>query len=52
MSNFSLKYYPQIIHEGNENRENGHQLKKLLIVKQILFDSILGKYREFYVDNA
>ena len=26
--------------------------KKLLIVKQILFDSTLGKYREFYVDNA
>ena len=41
-SNFSLQYYPWITHEGHENKENGHQPKKLLIVKQILLISMLG----------
>ena len=34
--NFSLQYYPYIKQLGHENKGNDHQLKKLLIVKQIL----------------
>ena len=30
------------MYEGHENKGNGHQLKKLSIVKQILLDSTLG----------
>ena len=30
------------MHEGHENKEKDHQLKKLSIVKKILLDSTLG----------
>ena len=40
-SNFSLQYHPWITHEGHENKRNDHQLRKLLIVWQILFVSTL-----------
>ena len=33
---------PLITHQGYENKGNDHQLKKLLIVKQILFVSTIG----------
>ena len=39
--NFFLYYHPQIIHLGYKNRGNGHQLKKLLIAKQILLVNTL-----------
>ena len=42
-SNFSLKYHPWVTHEGDKNKWNDHQLKKLLIVQQILFVRTLGK---------
>ena len=32
------------MHEGHEIKENKHQLKKLLIVKQILLVSTLGNF--------
>ena len=35
-SNFSLHYQHWIIHQDHENKGNDHQIKKLLIVKQIL----------------
>ena len=35
-SNFSLQSHPWIKHEGHENRENDHQVKKLLIFEQTL----------------
>ena len=35
-SNFSLQYHTWIKHKGHENKLNDHQLKKLLIVRQIL----------------
>ena len=40
-SNFSLQDYPWITQPGHENKGNDHQLKKLLIVKQILLVSTL-----------
>ena len=40
-SNFSLQYHPWITHEGDENKRNDHQLRKLLIVWQILLVSAL-----------
>ena len=33
---------PLITHQGHENKGNDHQLKKLLIVKQILLTSTIG----------
>ena len=33
---------PLITHQGHENKGNDHQLKKLLIVKQILLVSTIG----------
>ena len=39
MANFSLQHHPWIKHKGHENKVNDHQLKKLLIVKQILLVS-------------
>ena len=33
-------------------KENDHQHKQLLIVKQILIDSTLGKYRDKYGEYA
>ena len=41
-SNFSLPYHPWIKHEGHESKGSDHQLKKLLIVRQILLVSTLG----------
>ena len=40
--NFSLQYHPRIPHLGYESKGNDCQLKKLLIVKQILLVSTLG----------
>ena len=34
-TNFSLQYHPRITNLGYENKGNDHQLKKLLIVKEI-----------------
>ena len=42
VSNFSLQYHHWIAHEGHENKAHDQQLKKLLIVRQILLDSALG----------
>ena len=41
-SNFSLQYHPWIKHKGQENKGKDHQLKKLLIVTQILLVNTLG----------
>ena len=41
-SNFSLQYLPLIKHLGHKNKENDHQLKRLLNVKQVLFISTSG----------
>ena len=41
-SHFSLQYHPWIKHLGQENIENDHQRKKLLIVKQTVLVSALG----------
>ena len=38
-SNFSLQYHPRIKHKGLENKGTDHQLKKPLIVTQILLVS-------------
>ena len=38
-SEFSLQYHSWIKHLGHENRGDDHQLKKVLIVKQILLFS-------------
>ena len=43
--NFSLQYHPWITLEGHENKGNDHQLKKLLIVTQILNISTLGNIK-------
>ena len=40
--NFSLQYHPWISHHGHKNKRNDHQIKKFLIIKQILPVSILG----------
>ena len=40
--NFSLQDHPWITLKSHENIRNDHQLKKLLIVKQILLVSTLG----------
>ena len=40
-SNFSLQYHPWITYLGHENQGNDYQLKKLLIVEQILLVSTL-----------
>ena len=42
VSNFSLQYHHWIAHDGHENKGHDQQLKKLLIVRQILLDSALG----------
>ena len=42
-SNFSLQYHPWIKHKGHKNKGNDHQLKKLLIVKQVHFVSTSRK---------
>ena len=39
--NFSLQYHPWISHQGHKNKRNDHQIKKFLIIKQILPVSIL-----------
>ena len=39
---FSLQYHPWIKHESHKNRRDDHQLKQLLIVKQILLVSLFG----------
>ena len=44
-SNFSLPYHPWITLESHENRGVDHQLKQLLIVKQILLVSPFGNVR-------
>ena len=41
-SNFSLWYHLWIKHESHEKRGDDHQLKQLLIVKQILLVSLFG----------
>ena len=41
MYNFSLQYHPGITHIGYENKRSDHQLRKFLIVKQILLVSTL-----------
>ena len=41
-SNFSLQYHPWIKHQSHENNGNDHQLKELLIIKEILLGSTLG----------
>ena len=50
-SNFSLQDCPWIEHLGYGNKGNDQQLKKFLIVKQILLSRTLGnvkgKYREY-----
>ena len=38
----SLQYHPWIKHWGHENKGNDHQVKQLLIIKQILLVSSLG----------
>ena len=40
-SNFSLQYQHWITHKCQENKSNYHQLKKLLIIRQILLVSTL-----------
>ena len=42
VSHFSLQYHHWIAHDGHENKANDQQLKKLLIIGQILLDSALG----------
>ena len=42
---FSLYYHPWIKHEGQENKGRDHQLKKRLIIKQILLVSTLGNVK-------
>ena len=42
---FSLYYHPWIKHEGQENKGRDHQLKKRLIIKQILLVSTLGNIK-------
>ena len=44
-SNFSSQYHHWITRSDHENKGNNHQLKKLLILKQILLTSILGNVR-------
>ena len=39
---FSLQYFSWITHQDQENIRNDHQLKRLLIVKQILLVNTLG----------
>ena len=43
-----MQYLFWIIHEGLKNEGNDHQLKKLLIVNQILLVSTLRMYDEQY----
>ena len=50
-SSFSLQYHPWIKHQGHEYQVCDHQLKKFLIVKQILLVSTLGKFIENSVEN-
>lgn len=38
-SNLSLQHHPRIKLLSQENKENDHQLKKLLIIRQILLES-------------
>ena len=40
--NFSIWYHPWMTLQGHKNKGNDHQLKELLIVKQILLVSTLG----------
>ena len=39
---FSFQYHPYNKHWGLENKRNDHQLKTLLIVKEILFVRTIG----------
>ena len=48
-SNFSLEYNYQSTHWGHKNKKNDHQLKKLLIDKQIL--QHLRKYIEYSMET-
>ena len=48
-----LQYHPGITpHEIHENKWNDHQLKKLLIVKQILLLNTVEKHGELYSEYA
>ena len=50
-SNFSSQPHPWITYEGHKNKRNDHQLKKLLIVKQILLVDTLRKSKENSTEN-
>ena len=41
-SNFSAQYQPSIKYNGQENKGNDHQYKKLLIIQHIVVVSIIG----------
>ena len=43
--NFSLQHHARVSHKGREIKGNDHQLKNLLILKQILLVSPLGNVK-------